>query len=87
MGKHKEMSYHPLTYEVQDSEIASILKSQEQRFTTEKRDRVVWFIFEDKKKCEAIVDAYYNRQLPLQAIDLMDAVKQIKKIIIYSKNL
>lgn len=74
-----------MSYETRDSETATILLSQNQRFSTKFRDSIVWFIFEDKAGCEAIIDAHINRELVVPSVDLTNAMHEIKKIIIRSK--
>jgi hypothetical protein len=81
-----ELTYHPLVYETRDSETASVLASQNQRFTSELKQGSVWFTFENKEACEAIIDAHINGELTITSRDLTSAMHEIKKIIIRHKH-
>jgi hypothetical protein len=75
-----------MPYETRDSETASLLASQNQRFTSEVRRGSVWFTFEDIEACEAVIDAHINGELTVISRDLTSAMHEIKKIIIRHKH-
>ena len=75
-----------MVYKTRDTETASLLKSQNRKFTTEKQGQDVVFVFEDKEECEAILDLHNNRELIVKSADLFEAIHAIKKIIINLKN-
>lgn len=75
-----------MTYRTRDSETATVLRSQNRRFTTEFQRGIVWFTFEDEEACEAILDAHINRELMVSSLDLTNAQHEIKKIIIRNKS-
>lgn len=74
-----------MPYKLKDSELAAVLISQDELFTTTTIGNVVFFEFENEEKCLAIKDLFQNHQLLVDALDLMNAVREVKKIIIRSK--
>lgn len=74
-----------MDYLTRDSETATILLSQNQRFSTKLQGGIVWFVFENENACKTIMDAHINRELIVCSLDLTNAMHEIKKIIIRSK--
>ena len=74
-----------MSYKTRDSETAVVLLSQNKRFSSKSESGVIWFSFEDKEGCEAIIDAHINRELPCFTLDMTNALYEIKKIIIRNK--
>ena len=71
-----------MSYQTRDSETASVLASQKQRFKSEKKGSEVWFVFEDEAMCKSIMISHSNRDLIVSSLDLTSAIHEIKKIII-----
>lgn len=78
--------FKSMAYKTRDSQSATVLLSQGERFTTKFEDGIVWFTFEDGEACEAIMDAHVNRELVCPTLDITNAIHEIKKIIIRNKS-
>lgn len=79
--KDRTPTKQPSLYITGDSEISSLLLSQQQELSSEKRGNDACFIFQNYDQCNEIVDAYFNGQFP-QISGFVEAQRKIKKIII-----
>lgn len=69
-------------YKTKDQYIASLLYALKQRIIdTVYENNVCYFLFDDEKTCENIVDEYFRNNLQINPKDLFDAYKTIKTII------
>lgn len=69
-------------YELKDLYLSSLLYSEGIKFIgINKRNNVCWFVFEDKKKCEEIIQLYWKNELTGKIKAFTDAIRTLKDMI------
>ena len=61
---------------------ASLLYAKHKRLTKVNKDSgIVWFLFDDKNGCEALSEAFWRREVDVNAREFVDAMRCLKDMI------
>ena len=74
------------TFRTRDLPAAAILMMEKQKLLeTEREGTICWFVFEDREKCEAIVNKFWFSKFSVDAKEFYQALNVVKKRIFSEK--
>lgn len=75
-----------MEYFTKDIYVASFLDAKGQKVSRiERNGKICWFVFDDKYKCQDLVDGYYRNSIMVEAKSLVDSIRTLKDRIFAEK--
>jgi len=73
-------------YRTKDLYIASFLSLSEKLLRLEPESDFYWFVFENRKRCEEIVNSYWQEESKVETRAFVNAIKSLKSRIFSENN-
>jgi|TARA_Y100000310_G_C20700339_1_gene829124 hypothetical protein len=83
--KNQRIQTEPLYY-LRDTELAFVLYTQCKLDSYEWRNGVCWFVFEDKDRCDVVINKHLNDKLKVSTKTTLDAMRTIKGIVLRGRD-